>query len=58
MEEILKRQLLMRGREFATFSAIEKAFAGRKKSFRGPYAVQACHLEKGRGKMPYSENDK
>jgi len=44
-EEILKRQLLMRGREFATFSAIEKDLADRKKSFRGPYAVlQACPL--------------
>jgi len=41
--------LLIRGRAFATFSAIEKALAGRKKSFgephvaRGPYVVQACH---------------
>jgi len=44
-EEILNRQLLMRGREFATFSAIEKDLAGRKNSFRGPYAVlQACPL--------------
>ena len=44
-EEILKRQLFMRGRELATFSAIEEDLAGRKKSFRGPYAVpQACPL--------------
>jgi len=41
MEEILERQLLTRGRAFATFSAIEKAQAGRKKSFHGPYIVQA-----------------
>jgi len=26
----------------STFSAIEKALAGRKKSFRGSYVVQAC----------------
>jgi len=35
MEEILERQLLIRGRTFAVFSATEKALAGRKKSFRG-----------------------
>jgi len=34
MEEILERQLLVRGRAFATFSTIEKALAGRKISFR------------------------
>jgi len=32
----------MRRRAFATFSAIEKALAGRKKISRGPYIVQAC----------------
>jgi len=37
MEEILERQLLIRGRAFATFSAIEKVFTG-----GGPYVVQAC----------------
>jgi len=48
MEEILERQLLTRGRAFATFSTIEKALGGRKQSFRGPHAaggpcvVQAC----------------
>jgi len=55
-EEIVKRQLLSRERELATFSTIEKALARRKKSFRGrnaahwPYVVQGC------GKMPYSIN--
>jgi len=44
MEEILKRQLLIRGRAFATFSSTEKALAGRKKSFRGMYVVQACNV--------------
>ena len=29
MEEILERQLLIRGRAFAAFSTIEKALAGR-----------------------------
>jgi len=49
MEEILKRSLLIRGRAFATFSAIEIALAGSKKTFRGthssrgPSVVQACH---------------
>jgi len=49
MEEILERQLFVRGRAFATFSTIEKALAGRKNSFRGPhagrgpYVVQACY---------------
>jgi len=43
-EEILKRQLLLRGQEFAKFPAIEKALAGLKKNFRGPYVVQACPL--------------
>ena len=48
MEEILERQLLTRGRAFATISAIEKALACRKKSFHGSHAtcgpcvVQAC----------------
>ena len=41
MEEILEQQLLIRGRVFATFSTIEKALAGREKSFRRPYVVQA-----------------
>jgi len=40
MEDILEQQFLIRGRAFATFSTIEKALAGRKKSFRGPYVVQ------------------
>jgi len=39
MEEILERQLLIRGRAFATFSKIEKALAGRKIGFSGPHAV-------------------
>ena len=49
MEKILERQLLIRGRAFATFSTIAKALAGRKKSFRGPhaargpYVLQACY---------------
>jgi len=34
MEEIIERQLLIRGRAYAAFSTIEKALAGRKKSFR------------------------
>ena len=34
MDEILKQQLLIRGRAFATFSTIEKALAGCKKSYR------------------------
>ena len=38
MEEILERQLLIRGRAFATFSIIEKVLAGRKKSFLGRHA--------------------
>jgi len=42
MEEFLERQLLIRGHAFVTFSTIEKALAGRKKSFRGSHAVQAC----------------
>jgi len=42
VEEILERQLLIGGRAFATFLTIEKALADRKKSFRGPYVVQAC----------------
>jgi len=41
MEEILERQLFIRDRTFATLSTIEKALAGRKKSLRGPYVVQA-----------------
>jgi len=41
MEENLERQLLIRGQAFVTFSAIEKALVGRKKSFRGPHVVQA-----------------
>jgi len=50
MDEILERQLLIRGRVFAIFSAIEKALAGRKKSFSEPHAahgqdvVQACFI--------------
>jgi len=43
MEEILERQLVIQGRAFATFTTIEKALAGRKKSFHGPYVVQACY---------------
>jgi len=42
MEEFLERQLLIRVRAFATFSTIEKALAGRMKSFCGSYVVQAC----------------
>jgi len=42
MDEILERQLLLRGRAFATFSTIEKPFAGLKKTFRGPFIVQGC----------------
>jgi len=34
MAEILERQLLIRGRAFATFSTIEKALADRKISYR------------------------
>ena len=41
MEEILEQQLLIRGRAFATFSTVEKALAGRKKSFRRPCVVHA-----------------
>jgi len=41
MEEILERQLLIRGRAVATFSTIENALVGRKKIFRGRYVVQA-----------------
>jgi len=41
MEDNVERQLLTRGRAFATFSTIEKALAGRKKSFRRPNVVQA-----------------
>jgi len=39
MEEILERQLLNRGRAFATISTIEKALVGHKKSFREPLVV-------------------
>jgi len=39
MEEVLERQLLIRDHAFATFSTIERAVAGRKKSFRGTYVV-------------------
>jgi len=42
MEEILERQLLIRGRAFSTFSTIEKPLAGHEKNFRGPYVVRAC----------------
>jgi len=35
MEEILERQLLIRGRAFPTISTIEKALAGLKKAFAG-----------------------
>jgi len=40
MEEILEQKLLIRGRVFATFSTIEKALAGRKKSFRQPRVLR------------------
>jgi len=40
MEGILKRQSLIGGREFATFSIVEKALADRKKSF----VVQVCPI--------------
>jgi len=43
MEEILSRQFI-RGRAFATFSAIEKALAGRKKSFRGPHVARGPYV--------------
>jgi len=36
MEEVLERQLLIRSHAFVTFSTIEKAPAGRKKSFHWP----------------------
>ena len=36
VEEILKRQLIVRSWAFATFSTTEKAFPGRKKMSRGP----------------------
>jgi len=39
MEEVLERQLLIRDHAFVTFSTIEKALAGRKESFRGPYVA-------------------
>jgi len=42
MEEIIERQSLIRGRAFAAFSTIEKALAGRKKSFSGPHAAVCC----------------
>jgi len=42
MDEILERQLITQGRVFATFSTIEKALAGRKKRFQGPYVGQAA----------------
>jgi len=44
MDKFCKRQLLIRGQAFATFSTIEKALVGRKKSFGGShglYVVQA-----------------
>jgi len=40
MDEILERQLRIRGGTFATFSTIEKALAGRKKSFRGLHVTR------------------
>jgi len=49
MKGIVERQLLFRGRASATFSTIEKALVGRKKSFgglhgsHGPYIVKACY---------------
>jgi len=46
MEEILERQLSIRGRAFAAFLKIEKALADRKKNFRWPYVVQACARRK------------
>jgi len=44
MEENLERQLLIRGRAFVKFSAIEKALAGRKKILRGPHAVRGPYV--------------
>jgi len=41
MEEILERQLLIRGGAFATFFTIETVLAGCKKSFCGMH-VQTC----------------
>jgi len=35
MEEILEQQLLIRGRAFATFSAIEKLSRAARKAFAG-----------------------
>jgi len=43
-EEIVKRQLFIRGRAFATFLEFEKAFAGCKKSFRRLHAAQFTAL--------------
>jgi len=45
LEETLKRQLravIIRSRGFATFSAIEKAIAGRKKSLAAPPRAVCC----------------
>jgi len=42
IEEILKRQLLIRDQAFVTFSTIEKTLADLKKPFRGPFVVQGC----------------
>jgi len=48
MEEILERQLLIRGRAFATFATINKALAGREKSFRwAGHSAQGCTTATG-----------
>jgi len=41
MEKFLEWQLLIQGQAFATFSTIEKALVGHKKSFHGTHVVQA-----------------
>jgi len=55
MEGILERQLLIRCRAFATFSTIEEALAGRKKSF--PYVVQACCTWCQQSSHPWSKEN-
>jgi len=45
MEEILERQLFIRGHAFVTFSTIEKALAGRQKSFLRPTGRMLCSLQ-------------
>jgi len=47
MGEILERQLVIRGRAFATFSTIEKALVGRKKSFRGTHLARGSFVVQG-----------